>query len=64
MKVLIIGAGAVGQVYGHHITNGGADVAFYIKEKFAAELDKDFYLYKHSILGKVLESETMHHHIQ
>ncbi len=61
MKVLIIGAGAVGQVYGHHLTNGGADVAFYIKEKYAAELDKGFDLYQHSLFGKVLKSRTTHH---
>lgn len=34
MKVLIVGAGAVGLVYGRHLQIGGADVSFYVKEKY------------------------------
>ena len=62
MKVLIIGAGAVGKVYGHHLAKGGAEVTFYIKEKYAAELDKGFDLYQHRLFGKLLSGRTRHHH--
>lgn len=37
MEVLVIGAGAVGQVYARHLQAAGASVAFYVKEKYAAE---------------------------
>ena len=54
MNVLIVGAGAVGQVYGYHLAKGGADVSFYIREQYAAELDRGFELYQLSLFGKVL----------
>ena len=38
MKVLIVGAGAVGQVYGKLLHDGGAEVTFLVKEKYAADL--------------------------
>jgi hypothetical protein len=38
MKVLIIGAGAVGQIYGYHFHQGGAEVSYLVKEKYQAEL--------------------------
>ena len=62
MKVLVIGAGAVGQVFGYHLAAGGASVSFYIKPEHAAELDKGFDLYQHNLFGKVLKGRTRHHH--
>ncbi|MBY0516273.1 MAG: hypothetical protein K2P81_05160 [Bacteriovoracaceae bacterium] len=41
MKILIVGAGTVGQVYGCHFQWGGADVYFYVKEKYRDELIKE-----------------------
>lgn len=38
MKVLVVGAGAVGQVYGRHLQRGGCEVDFYVREKYLAEL--------------------------
>jgi len=38
MKVLIVGAGAVGQVYGYHFHRGGAVVGFFVREKYAQDL--------------------------
>ncbi|MEL6178775.1 MAG: 2-dehydropantoate 2-reductase N-terminal domain-containing protein, partial [Myxococcota bacterium] len=35
MKTLLIGAGAVGQVYGRHLQQSGVQVGFYVKEKYA-----------------------------
>src|ERR1700678_139755 len=45
MRVLIVGAGAVGQVYGHHLVRGGADVEFLVKPKYLAEVAHGFTLY-------------------
>jgi 2-dehydropantoate 2-reductase len=45
MNILLIGAGAVGQVYGYHYQQGGADVAFFVREKYAEETRKGFDLY-------------------
>ncbi len=45
MRVLLIGAGAVGQVYGHHFQRGGAEVSFYVRDKYAAEVRRGFALY-------------------
>jgi 2-dehydropantoate 2-reductase len=38
MKILIVGAGAVGQVYGWHLHAAGHDVTFFVKEKYRAEV--------------------------
>ncbi len=64
MNVLVVGAGAVGQVYGYHLAMGGADVTFYIKGQHAAELDRGFDLYQLSLFGKILKGRTRHHHFK
>ena len=45
MKYLIVGAGAVGQVYGYHLVRAGADASFLIKEWHAAAARDGFTLY-------------------
>lgn len=40
MKILIVGAGAVGLVYGHHFINAGHQVTFLIKEKYQQEFEQ------------------------
>ena len=35
MKALVVGAGAVGQVFGHCLARGGAEVTFLVKPKYA-----------------------------
>ncbi|HET7506192.1 MAG TPA: 2-dehydropantoate 2-reductase N-terminal domain-containing protein [Kofleriaceae bacterium] len=45
MRVLIVGAGAVGQVFGHHLAQGGAEVSFLVKPKYADELRPGVTLY-------------------
>ncbi len=45
MKVLVIGAGAVGQVYGYHLAKGGADVTFFVRPQYADEARAGFTLY-------------------
>lgn len=45
MKILVVGAGSVGQVYARHFQRGGAEVAFLVKEKHAAEARRGFTMY-------------------
>ena len=44
-KILIVGAGAVGAVYGYHLSKGGAKVTYYAKEKYRASLADGMVLY-------------------
>jgi 2-dehydropantoate 2-reductase len=45
VNVLLVGAGAVGQVYGRHLQKGGARVAFFVKPKYAEEARRGFTMY-------------------
>ena len=45
MRVLIVGAGAVGQVYGRHLAAGGAEVGVYVRKKYAAACQAGLTLY-------------------
>ncbi|MFK7927745.1 MAG: ketopantoate reductase family protein [Myxococcota bacterium] len=45
MRVLIIGAGSVGQVYGYHLQKGGAKVTYLVKEKHLPGLSEGMVLY-------------------
>ena len=40
MNVLLVGAGAVGQVYARHLQRGGAQITFFVREKYRAEMEK------------------------
>lgn len=35
MRALIVGAGPVGQVFGHHLARGGAEVSFLVRPRYA-----------------------------
>mgnify|MGYP000353061847 CR=1 FL=1 len=41
MNILIVGAGAVGLVYGHHFANAGHNVTFLVKEKYQSQLEQE-----------------------
>ena len=45
MRVLIVGAGAVGQVFGHHLARGGAEVTFLVKPAYADACRRGFTIY-------------------
>ncbi len=45
MKILVVGAGAVGQVFAHHAALAGADVSFFVREKYVDETRQGFNLY-------------------
>jgi len=51
MRALIVGAGAVGQVYGRHLAMGGADVSFLVKPKHEAACRHGFTVYPLSETG-------------
>ena len=44
MKALVVGAGAVGQVFGCHLAKGGAAVTFLVKPKYA-DMARSFTMY-------------------
>ena len=46
VQVLIVGAGAVGQVYGHFLQRGGASVSYLVKEKYQQKCENGFSLYR------------------
>src|SRR5690349_4214498 len=50
MNVLVVGAGAVGQVYAYHLQQAGARVAFLVKPKYLAACRAGFVL--HPLRGK------------
>ncbi|MDP2306260.1 MAG: 2-dehydropantoate 2-reductase N-terminal domain-containing protein [Pseudomonadota bacterium] len=45
MRVLIVGAGSVGQVYGWHLQQAGVSVHVYVRPKYAEEARAGFVLY-------------------
>ncbi len=45
MRILIVGAGAVGQVYGRHLRLGGAEIGFLVRSQYAAQARGGFDLY-------------------
>lgn len=46
INALIVGAGAVGQVYGYYLQRGGALVSCFVKEKHQQEAGQGFSLYR------------------
>lgn len=44
-RVLVVGAGSVGQVYARHYQLGGAAVTFFVREKYKAEVARGFDMY-------------------
>jgi ketopantoate reductase len=45
MKVLVVGAGAVGQVFGRHFQLGGGEVAFFVRPAYASQVEQGLTLY-------------------
>jgi ketopantoate reductase len=45
-RVLIVGAGAVGQVYGWHLARAGAQVSFFVRDKYVEECRRGFTVYR------------------
>jgi 2-dehydropantoate 2-reductase len=45
MRALVVGAGAVGQAYARHLQLGGADVTFFVRDKYRATLERGLDMY-------------------
>jgi 2-dehydropantoate 2-reductase len=45
VNVLVVGAGAVGQVYGRHLALGGAHVHYFVRARYADECRRGFAFY-------------------
>lgn len=45
MRILIVGAGQVGIVYGYYAAKAGAHVAYYVRDKYVAESRTGFHFY-------------------
>lgn len=45
MRILIVGAGAVGQVYARHLQRGGATIGVFVREKYARACQDGLVLY-------------------
>ena len=45
MKVLVVGAGAVGQVFGRHLVRGGAELSFLVKPKYRDAAERGYQMY-------------------
>lgn len=50
-RVLIVGAGAVGQVFAYHLVRGGAEVSFLVKPQYAEETRQGFMLHRMGLRG-------------
>lgn len=44
-RVLVVGAGAVGQVYARHLQRAGVEVSFFVKPKYAEEARQGYTVY-------------------
>lgn len=44
-RILVVGAGAVGQCYGYYLSRGGAELSFLVKAKYKAELEQGLTVY-------------------
>ncbi len=52
MRVLCVGAGAVGQVYGHHAQQGGATVGVLVRDRHLEEARSGYTLHHLALLGR------------
>lgn len=52
MKILILGAGAVGQVYATHLKRSGAYVGLYVRPKYAEDCQRGLTLYALRVLRR------------
>ena len=51
-SVLVVGAGAVGQVFAHHLQRGGARVTFFVRDRHRAEVARGFDLVRVYAFGR------------
>ncbi len=61
-RILIVGAGAVGQVYGWHLHQAGASVSYYVRERYLETCAKGFDLFEIGLFRPT--SRATHQHFQ
>lgn len=59
-RILIVGAGAVGQLFGYHLHLAGAEVSYFIKEKYLAECKQGFTLFRIGLFTPSSRGERLH----
>lgn len=52
MRILIVGAGALGQPFGYHLNQGGAEVAYSVKPEHCDECESGFTLHRYRMFGR------------
>ncbi len=50
-QVAVVGAGALGQPFGYHLSEGGAEVTYVVKQKYRQEAEEGFALHRHRVIG-------------
>ena len=53
LRVLMVGAGAVGATYGYHFARGGARVSYFVRPKYAGEVRSGLTLFRHGPFGRL-----------
>jgi 2-dehydropantoate 2-reductase len=51
-RTLLVGAGAVGVTYGHHLARGGVSVDFFVRPKYVAEVAAGLDLWRYGLFGR------------
>jgi len=57
MKIALLGAGALGQPFGHYLSEGGAEVTYVVKEKYREATQRGFRLHRHRTFGGPVTEE-------
>jgi hypothetical protein len=57
-RILLVGAGAVGQVFGRYLQAAGCELSFLVKEKYAEEARRGYTLYELGLLEREYVPET------
>ncbi|PTL84561.1 ketopantoate reductase family protein [Vitiosangium sp. GDMCC 1.1324] len=57
-RVLLVGAGAVGQVFGKYLQAAGCELSFLLKDRYAEEARRGYTLYELSLLERGYEPEA------
>lgn len=50
-RILIVGGGAIGQVFGLHLQEGGAEIAYFLKPRHAGEAEDGYDLHRYGLAG-------------
>jgi len=51
-SVAIVGAGSLGQPFGHYLAEGGAEVTYIVKDKYASDARQGFTLHEWGLFGR------------